>query len=316
MKIGIDIRHLCAKNRSGVAQYTISLIRRMAALDSKTEFLLFASGRQKTLSLIPQFTAPNISLHTATVPNRLLCAGLLAKKSTLEDYLTVKPDLLFLPNLNIVNTRLPFALTVHDLSFVHFREFLTVKSRAWHRATRPAELMGNAKTLLAVSQSTKNDIIEFYKIKPEKITVTHLGVSAEFKAKTQPSDRNFLRAHNIEFPYFLALSTVEPRKNLESVIEAYESWRKNTVDARGDSQTAHLVIAGGQGWKSAHIKRMAENSRFARNIHLLGYVDEKHKPALYRGAACAVFASRYEGFGLPAVESMAYSAYSLGFRVQ
>ncbi len=299
MKLAIDIRHLSQKNLSGVGHYTLRLINELAKLSPETDFILFAAGSQKNLENFPRFTAKNIFLIKKNWPNKLINLLLLLKIRTLESWLPQKPDAWFFPNLNIVYTKLSYAITVHDLSFEILPDVFTQKQRIWHRVTKANKLVNEAKVIFAVSESTRHDLIERWQIEQEKITVTHLGVDAEFRPKKQPEDNNFLRVYKIDYQYFLTLSTIEPRKNLESVVEAYELWRAKT------KRPIHLVITGAKGWKTKKIFTLIKNSKFSDEIHLIDYVPDKHRPALMRGALAFLFPSYWEGFGLPILEAMA-----------
>jgi len=160
-------------------------------------------------------------------------------------------------------------------------------------------LLKNASVIITVSKSTKTDLSDTLNIPKDKIVVTHLGVDNVYHQKQEASDKNYRNRHRIDSPYFLTLSTLEPRKNISAVIEAYDSWRMKNLG------TTHLVVAGGTGWKTKAIREAYKNAWFKEDIHFIGYVPEKHKAALYRGAEAFFFPSFYEGFGLPALEAMA-----------
>ncbi len=294
MKLGIDIRHLTQKNPSGIGQYTIALIQALAETKPDAELHLFASGTNKALQNLPPFPQKNITVHTKTLPNKLLSAKLFFQTtSALEDFLPVKIDHWLFPNLNHIRTRLPYTITVHDVSFVLYPEFFTQKSLLWHKTTRPFKLLSEAKAILAVSNTTKQDITHFFQQRPEKIHVTHLGVSNKFNPKQTPADQNNLRDLGITGPYFLCLATQEPRKNIDSVVIAYQEWQK-----KHPNNKTTLVIAGGKGWKTS-------TNHQNDNIIRTGYVPESSKPALIRHANALFFPSFYEGFGLPVLEALA-----------
>ncbi len=295
MKIAIDIRHLAAPNQAGVGHYTFELINEMVRLGSDDHFFLFASGTQKTLDHLPTFKAPNVTVVKKTIPNRLLFLLFLLKQRTFESFLPEQPDLLLLPNHNIVHTNLPYALTVHDISFAIFPSFFTLKDRLRYRLGKVKEQTQQAAHLFAVSESTKRDLVHRWGIDEERITVTPLGVQDVYHPKQLPSDRSYLSRHGIKSDYLLTLCTREPRKNLEAVVEAYATCR----------DLPELVIAGGRGWKSKALDRVIEASGVKDRIRVIGYVPGKHKPALYRHASALLFPSFYEGFGLPAVEAIA-----------
>lgn len=303
MRIGIDIRHLASANLSGVGYYTLHLIEEMARLAKKDRFILFASGTSETLQNLPEFPQSNVVVSKKIVPNKLLSAGLkIPAGKTLEDIMSERPDVWLFPNVNMIRTRLPYLITAHDLSFDIYPEFFTPKQRLWHAVANVNRLLRDASGILAVSESTKRDVETRYGIPSQRIAVTPLGVRDQFKPKQQPADKNYLRHYDIEPEYFLTLSTLEPRKNITSVIEAYDAWREGIPS---DERAPGLVIAGSAGWKTASISQALIRSTHRDAIKLIGYVEDKHKPALYRNARALFFPSFYEGFGLPTLEAMA-----------
>lgn len=299
MKIAVDIRHLGSKNLSGVGHYTVRLIRELQKLAEDDEFLLFASGSQRVLANIPEFKGSNVTVVKATIINRLLNLLLFFRIRTLESFLPENPDIWLFPNLNIVHTKLPYAITVHDMSFAFLPDVFTRKARLWHKAVRAKQLVQNAAKVLAVSKSTAQDVEEHWHVEKRHIAVTHLGVDKTFRPKVQPQDQNYLREYGIRFPYILTLSTLEPRKNLTSVVQAYTKWRAER------NNDVHLVIAGGKGWKTKELFRAAYTSPYADDIHFVGYVEDKHRPTIFRHANAFLFPSLWEGFGLPPLEAMA-----------
>ncbi|MBU0614169.1 glycosyltransferase family 4 protein [Patescibacteria group bacterium] len=299
MNIGIDIRHLASNALSGIGQYTTHVVQEMAAQYPEHSFTLFATGSKKTLLKLPVFKQTNIKIFKYQSPNKVVNAKNIFLKKPIESYLNVVPDVWWFPNLCIANTKLPYAITLHDASFKIFPEFFTRKSLAWHKLSMMQDKLQKAGIVLAVSQKTKIDGALLFNLNKKNIHVSHLGVNDVYNPKQHPSDKTFLRDMGINSPYILFLSTIEPRKNLKNLIYAYEESSKNNLDI------PKLIIAGGNGWKSKEVLKLIKNHPLKKNIQLLGYVEEKHKPALYRNATMLVAPSFYEGFGLPVLESMA-----------
>lgn len=305
MRIGIDIRHLTDPQPAGVGGYTKELLEALFRLDSTNEYILFASGTRQTLKGLPQFNFPKVRLVTLPIPNKLVTL-LIMLGARLESLLNVlgntksKIDCWFFPNHNFIRTRLPYVVMVHDLSYEIFPEFFPLKSRLRHRLAR--QLVKRARVVLCPSQSTKQDLTELYGIDEAKVCITPLASKYEYRnLNIESIKKSEIRnpAFNIKRRFILALATLEPRKNHRSIIEAYEAYRDET----GDNIT--LVIGGGSGWKSSALKRATKRSKYAQQIHLLGYVDEQQKTSLFTQAQLFVFPSFYEGFGLPVLEAMA-----------
>lgn len=302
MRVAIDIRHLTHPQLSGVGLYTVNLIRSLARIAPAVEFILFASGSKKTLARLPIITAPNITIIKKQIPNRLLFALLrLPGGPTLESFLPHPVDCWLFPDANIIRTNLPYALTVHDLSHDILPQFFTLKDRLRNRIANVNQLTNKANIILAVSHNTKQDLVNRWHINQDKIIVTHLGVGSQFTPHVAPSDTNYQRGYGLNGPYILSLGTQEPRKNVESIIAAFNNFRASSPTR------LQLAIGGAKGWKYHSILDAAKASPYSADIVFLGYIHEKHKPALYRGAQAFLFPSFYEGFGLPVLEAMACS---------
>lgn len=236
--------------------------------------------------------------------------------------MTDRVDLWFSPNLNFtaLSHGVKYILTIHDLSFDFFPEFSTRRQYLWHKAVRPKAQCERADMIITPSENTKRDIVDYYKIPPEKIRVIYPGIQSaqahdvilsETKnlsnsAKKDPSayglrmtlNAEIQKKYNLPDEYILFLGTIEPRKNIIGLIEAFEKLRAKYP------ATAHLVIAGAPGWKNAEIYSRAQASSFAEKIHFIDFVAPEDKTALYAGAKIFVYPSLYEGFGFPVLEAM------------
>jgi glycosyltransferase involved in cell wall biosynthesis len=205
-------------------------------------------------------------------------------------------------------------LTIHDLSFLRFPRYFSFRKNFWHKMINVKKLVKKFDRIVAVSENTKNDIVELCKVEPEKIKVIYSGVEREYKPNyelriTNYEFDNMKKKYGLPEKFILFLGTVEPRKNIEGLINAYNKYReKIEVRHRVSDVGLHgykLVIAGGRGWKSKNIYKEWEKSRYKDDIKFLGYVDKKDKVYLYNLAELFVYPSFYEGFGFPPLEAMA-----------
>lgn len=311
MRVAIDIRHLTDPRPAGVGSYTVNLLHALFGLDPQTEYILLATGTPRALANLPHFKAPNVAHLNLPIPNKIFNATQFLNSSlgrgrlmgeAMAKLFFATPDLIFFPNLNFFQTKLPYVITAHDLSYKIFPDFFSKKMRSWHRAVQPERKFREARAVLCPSESTKRDLIHLYNLLPSKIHVTPLAASSENKIMPGDSEQTPIidGRPSTAKPYLLSLATLEPRKNQLTVIKAFEKYRDTAKDE------IDLVLAGAVGWMAEPIIRAAQKSRYAQNIRLIGYVPEAAKGELYCQAELFIFPSFYEGFGLPILEAMSY----------
>jgi glycosyltransferase involved in cell wall biosynthesis len=154
--------------------------------------------------------------------------------------------------------------------------------------------------VLAVSETTKRDIVELLKIPAEKIVVTPLGVDDHFHPPTPGEAAAFRAKHGIKSPFILTVSTLEPRKNLPRLLEAFEKIKE---------QIPHrLVIVGPEGWRTGALHDTIEWLDLGDRLQMTGFVPDDELPYWYAAADLFAFPSLYEGFGLTVLEAMACGA--------
>jgi len=293
MKIGVDIRSLMAPNLSGVGFYTLNLLKSLLAMDQENEYILFYSSSRK--AEVPKLDYPNVTYKKFKFSNRFLILSNYLFKWPKFDSLIGGCDVFFLPNWNFsaFTASCRKVITIHDSSFLIYPKFFTTWTWVWHKMVIQTGILRGADTIIADSDNTKNDLINLLNIPAEKIKVIHLGATDDFKILQVEDNRLNLVKDKYSLPnkFILYLGTLEPRKNVEGLIEAFK--KSNLPDY-------HLVIAGGSGWKSDKVFELAQGND---NIKFIGYVEDR--PALYNLASLVVYPSFYEGFGLPLLETMA-----------
>jgi alpha-1,3-rhamnosyl/mannosyltransferase len=201
---------------------------------------------------------------------------------------------LHVPHPTVVRAgRLPLVVTVHDLQPLIRPSLFTRWPRAQLRASIP--VVRRAARVVTHSEATRQAVVEQLGVPADRVVTAHLGVSAGF-GPTDPAQR--LARLGIEGRYLLSVGALEPRKNLPTTVRAYERVVAAAPDVR-------LVVVGPRGWRNREFDSLAARSP---GVKVTGYLPDGDLAALYSGAACFVYPSLGEGFGLPVLEAMACGA--------
>jgi glycosyltransferase involved in cell wall biosynthesis len=276
----------------GIGRYVRELLRALAQLDTATDYKLFyASPSPLPYPLPPlssNFTARHLPFHDIWLARFWHRFQVPLPVETITGAI----DLYHAPDFTLPPTRAKSILTVHDLSFERdpdsaapgLRTYLkTVVPRSVHRATH----------VIAVSQATKQDLIELYSVPENKISLLYEGVDTIFRPTPSPAIREKYGIGSN--PYIFSVSTIQPRKNYKRLIQALAALPPDY----------NLVIAGGKGWLYDDIFAEAEKPAVRGRVKFIGFVPDDDLSALYTEAAAFAYPSLYEGFGLPLLEAMA-----------
>lgn len=286
MRAAIDVRSLMEGRLSGVEVYTIQLLQALMALAPQENWQLFYNAWQEPL--MPAFSP--VTWRAFRWPNKLFNAAQYVAGQPTWDRL-VNADVFFMPNVRLMplTRHTPLVVTAHDLSFERFPELYSTKRRLWHQLMRPRELMQRADHIIAVSQATRDDVVELYDIEPERVSVIYSGVTL--------AEGQDIRGWSVlPEKFILYLGTLEPRKNIVSLVEAFS--------AIAGSVEHELVIAGAPGWLNEPLERAVRLSPVGERIHRIGFVPDEFKASLYAAADLFVYPSFYEGFGFPPLEAL------------
>ncbi len=296
MKLGFDLRAIASGKNTGVEEYTLNILAGL--LDLNTDISIFYNSFFGKLDK-NFIKRRNISLYEFNVPNKLLDIFLMMQQPKLDKLIDV--DVFFSPHfLSAPISPNAKKITVfHDLSFLHYPEFFSLRKKYWHFMQNPKKQAEKSDKIIAISESTKNDLIDFYDISEDKISVIYSGVGGNFKiiSPDNPNLKRVRKKYNLPSKFILYLGTIEPRKNIEGIIKAFEILRKK--------RDIKLVIAGDSGWLYNDIFNLAKHSRFSNDIIFTGFIDQKDKLYLYNLAEVFVYPSFFEGFGFPPLEAMA-----------
>lgn len=291
MRIAIDASRCTVKRVTGTEQYAIQLIRALIRREHPHQITLYFRD-EPAPDLFPN--SPQVAQRV--IPFRRAWTHLRFAAELWRD----RPDVTFVP-AHTLPILFPgrAVVTVHDLGY-----------RWFPGAHRPAQRLyldwttrysaRRASIVLADSRATAADLSRFYGTSPERTRVVYPGVDAPPVGDIDAARQKY----GLERPYFLFIGTLQPRKNIARLVEAYRLWQ-----ARHPEQRIDLVLAGKPGW--LYDPAWVEG---VEGVRLIGYIDEADKGALYAGALALVFPSLYEGFGFPVVEAMHCGSPVIGSR--
>jgi len=295
MKIGVDARFLLSGAWSGVEEYSHKLLSAILEVDRKNDYLLFANSYKGEIMNVDGIDAP---VKRFRFPNRFLNFSFRFLRAPKIDKMLDEVDLFFSPNnfFGEVSRDCKKVITFHDLSFVRQPELFSVKQRLWHRMVEPKRKARRADRIISVSDSTKEDLIDLFGVERDKVEVIHSGVEGSLFGSVASEELERVRTkYRLPGDFILSLATIEPRKNIRTLIEALNMLNRNKL-----SKTK-LVLAGNVGWLFEKDLKKYLNDQ----VVLIGHVDAKDRKALLHQANVFVYPSLYEGFGFPPLEAMA-----------
>lgn len=300
MRIAIHAADLDHNRIDGTRVYLFNMLKNFGKIDSQDSFSIYHQN-----DFNPQLKPPvfaNYSVKKSSFP--LLWTQIAFAFEIWRD----KPEVLWMPvhNLPILHRKnLKVVVTIHDLAFKIFPDYFTKKDLL--KLNKLSDMaIKNSDRIIAVSHSTKNDILKFYpEISAEKITVIHHGFDAgifQKKYSVEESDKLLKNYQLSTKNYLLYVGAIQPRKNLEVLIAAFEKVKKESASWRTDLK---LVIAGAPAWKAEKTLQKIAASEFKNDIIVTGNLGFEKMAVLYQNAKIFVFPSLYEGFGIPVLEAMA-----------
>jgi len=291
MRVAIDAR-LSYYVQAGITQYTLNLIHALASIDRENEYLVFQRWPDQR-EIISQANFRRASLLAPT--HHPLEQYLLALELVLQGKIDVLHSTDFIPPFYY---RGPTVVTVHDLAFLLYPHFLTGRSARYYGLIDNA--VRRANHIIAVSEATKRDLVRLTGTPQSKITVIHEAAEPiYFPIHDQEVLARIHSKYHLPEQYILFVGTIEPRKNLSTLIRAFQG-----LIEKYKSQ-ADLAIVGKRGWLYDDVYQLVQDLRLTERVHFLGRVPTADLPHLYNASQMLVLPSYYEGFGLPSLEAMA-----------
>lgn len=309
MLIGVDVSRSLRPNPTGTERYSLEIVRHLVQLPDAAHhqwrFYADIDSNHQTLKRSQD------QLLKPWPKNAEICAippkKMWTHRSLAREVMSNPPDVLFVPAHVIpfsladflrMGKRLPpSVVTIHDLGYFYFPDSHTWRQRMYlNWSTRWSTSV--ADKVIAVSEATATDVQKFYGTSAQKLAVIY---EAATNPQPQPSAQKIAetrRRYSLDRPYAFYVGTIQPRKNLQRLMEAYAQLCKRR------QANFELVLGGGEGWMSQSLYELADS--ISDQIHLLGYVNDADLPALMAGAEFFCLPSLFEGFGLPVLEAQHY----------
>lgn len=274
-------------NLSGTGRYTEELIKALINIPEDLHILLPAS---KPLSI------SSGKLTTQPLPKNRYITRFIQASLLKRCFKEFKPDIIHYPaTYGYKLGDIPHITTVHDLAFLENPHWFPIHYQ-WFYKKRVEATIKFSQRIITDSFFSGKEIQKYYNVNKDKIDVIYLGVSDFFNPHTQQQIETIKNKYKLPQKYILYAGTLEPRKNIPSLIEAWSNIANKIPD--------DLVIIGRTGWKTKTIEESINKSKHKERIHRLGYITDKDLPVIISGADIFIYLSFYEGFGLPPLEAM------------
>lgn len=298
MRIGIDGNEANVEKKVGISEYAFQLLTEFTKnTDSKNLFQIYLKDN-------PRVDLPVKGDHVTyriVKPSKLWTQIGLPKDLFFHK---PRPDVFFSPNHYAPRfSPIPTVISIMDLAFLKFPE-LFQRDDLYQLINWTKYSVKKAHAIIAISQSTKNDIIKEYHIPQEKVHVVYLGIK-EVSRASYKSMEELSKKYSVSKPYILFVGTLQPRKNVSKLIEAY-SKVVSSIQNSSPSKDLQLVIIGKKGWMYEEIIEAPKKFDVETRVKFLDFVPDSDLPSFYKHAEMYVLPSLYEGFGLPVLEAMKY----------
>lgn len=288
---------------AGVSRYTYTLLDGLSRTPTDQRYSVFINRDEAKAASVGALTTSGgrVEVVAGTQSTKRPAQRVLWEQMTLPRELRRRRVDVFHSPVNVLPMRLPCAsiVTVLDLAFMHFPQYFRPARRIYQQTftTRSAR---RATLVVTIAESTKRELVEQFHTPAERVRVIYPAIDADYQPERDPGRLATFRAH-LDLPerYLLFLGTLEPRKNLQTLVEAYALLRTR------DERTPQLVLAGAKGWYYEALFERVRTLGLERHVTFAGYVAREEQPLWYAGADLFIYPSVYEGFGLPIAEALA-----------
>ncbi|UOR06208.1 glycosyltransferase family 4 protein [Hymenobacter aerilatus] len=297
MNIAVNVRFLLPGDKlEGIGRFTYEVLKRMVAARPEHTFHFLFDRPYDERYLFAENVVPHVLLPPARHPLLFVAwfEGAVALWLKLN-----RPDAFLSPDgFTTLNTRVPRLTVMHDLAFEHFPQDVTGSVRRYYQFFSPRFARASER-LVAVSEATRQDIVQTYGIAPTKISVVYNAADACFRPQPQATQQDTRDRFSAGKPYFLFVGALQPRKNLVNLLRAFDQFKTAT------GSPVKLLVVGRTAWKAGPIFEVYQQLHHRHDVHLTGRVTDTELVQLYAAALATTYVPYFEGFGIPIVEAQA-----------
>lgn len=288
MKIAIDLRSAEGR-KAGKGVYTFNIVKNLLKIDKDNDYILYCENPDTSV-----WNFPNVKIK------RIVGNGALWQIRALMNVLKEKPDIFFAPSSFIIPYFLPLRIkavvSIHDLISLLFPDTHQKKAVIIEKLLL-SRVVKKAKKLCAVSENTKTDLIKMFNVDEKRVEIIYCAVSNMMKKLEKNEIEEIRKSNIVPGKYFLAVSTIEPRKNYLNLIRAFSIFSEKHDDYK-------LIIVGKKGWQYKDVFKEVKKLKIEKKVVFPDYIPEDGLVNLYNLSTALVFPSFYEGFGIPPLEAM------------
>lgn len=295
MHIAVNTRLLLKNKLEGIARFTLEVFQRLTRNHPDVKFSFFFDRPHDKEFIFSENITPYALRPQARHPFLYWIWNEWSVKNKLNE---LKPDLYFSPDTLLpLHLPCPSVAVIHDIAFEHYPQDVGFLTKRYYKYFFP-RFAKTSSRICTVSEFSKKDIVDKYKISSDKIDVVYNGSSDWFTPISENEKMKLREQYTNGSPYFLFVGTIQPRKNVANLFRAYDKFREMS------NQDVKLIIIGRKGWRYTEIFQTYDEMKNRSDVIFLDYVDTKKLRDFYGAAVALVYVSYLEGFGIPLVEAM------------
>ncbi|OUJ72586.1 glycosyltransferase family 4 protein [Hymenobacter crusticola] len=297
MIIAVNVRFLLPGNQlEGIGRFTYETLIRMVRQHPEHTFHFLFDRPFDPKYVFAQNVVPHVLFPPARHPFLFVAWFEGAVAQTLR---RLRPDVfLSLDGFTTLRTNVPRVTVMHDLAFEHFPQDVGFLQRQYYYFFAPRFAFASA-CVVAVSEATKQDLIDTYQLPAERIQVIYNAADARFRPQPEAMQAPIRAKFSSDQPYFLFVGALQPRKNLVNLLRAFDRFKTET------GAETQLLVVGRKAWKAGPIFDVYDQMQYQDDVHLTGRVNDAELVGLYAAALATVYVPYFEGFGIPVIEAQA-----------